>query len=75
MKDKRLKFFAVAAMTLVQLDIKFQYSNLYLKSDAFEMSLDRTDKSKIWIENSDDGEWISFVMFDQFKSWLNKNLK
>lgn len=75
MKDKRSKFFALAAMTLVQLDINFQYSNLYLKSDKFEMSLDRTDKSKIWIEKSDDREWISFVMFDQFKSWLNKNIK
>jgi hypothetical protein len=75
MKDKRSKFFAVAAMTLVQLDIKFEYSSLYLKSERFEMSLDRTDKSKIWIEKSDDGEWISFVMFDQFKSWLNKNIK
>lgn len=71
MKDKRLKYFQIAALLLISKSHKFTFNgSSYLSSSILEVSFDANDKSKIWIEES--GEWTSFTDPKKFKSFIEK---
>jgi len=71
MKDKRLKYFQIAALLLIGKRIKFKFETSYLEvAGRFDISLDANDKSKIWIEQR--GDWTEFTDPASFKSFIEK---
>lgn len=71
MKDKRMKFFQLSAIWLIQKGIKFTFNESYITSRLFDLTFDANDKSKIWIEEPGN-KWISFSEVDVFRNFLKK---
>lgn len=72
MKDKRLKYFQIAALLLISKGIKFSFNGYYLNSaSTFDLSFDFSDKSKVWIEQSG-SEWTEFTDPKEFKAFIEK---
>jgi len=71
MKDKRLKYFQIAALLLISKGIKFKFNTSYLEvSGQFDISFDSNDKSKVWIDQT--GDWTYFTDPKEFKLFIEK---
>ena len=66
--DKRYKYFQIATIYLVKQGIKFRFDPYYISCNKFDMSLDQSDKSKVWLDIS--GDWKPFVDIDSFKKFI-----
>ncbi len=70
MKDKRIKFFQIAAIIFIKNGISFQSKSTYLTIGQIDITFDADDKNKVWVEQN--GKWTSFTNVDEFKLLINK---
>jgi len=75
MKDKRIKFFQIAAKHLMGRGKPFTFNGeSYLNAPStFDLSFDANDPTKVWIETHE--RWTWFIDTVEFKDWLNKNFE